>query len=70
MVRGHYGYQPALPASPGIEGVGIVEPVGPGVQGPMPGTRVVFVATWNNAQVGYDESRFLTNNQWESRRFC
>src|ERR1700761_2940067 len=47
MVRGRYGYQPELPASPGIEGVGIVEAVGPGVQGPMPGTRVVFVNTWN-----------------------
>ena len=47
MVRGRYGYQPQLPASPGIEGVGIVESVGPGVQGPMVGTRVVFVDTWN-----------------------
>ena len=47
MVRGRYGYQPELPASPGIEGVGIVEAVGPGVQGPMVGTRVVFVDTWN-----------------------
>jgi NADPH:quinone reductase-like Zn-dependent oxidoreductase len=47
MVRGRYGYQPELPASPGIEGVGIVEAVSPGVQGPMVGTRVVFVDTWN-----------------------
>jgi NADPH2:quinone reductase len=31
MVRGRYGYQPELPASPGAEGVGIVEAVGPGV---------------------------------------
>src|SRR5215468_5355568 len=31
MVRGRYGYQPALPASPGAEGVGMVEAVGPGV---------------------------------------
>jgi NADPH:quinone reductase-like Zn-dependent oxidoreductase len=46
-VRGRYGYQPELPASPGAEGVGIVEAVGPGVQGPMVGTRVVFVHTWN-----------------------
>jgi NADPH:quinone reductase-like Zn-dependent oxidoreductase len=43
MVRGRYGYQPELPASPGIEGVGIVEAVGPGVQGPMVGTRVVLL---------------------------
>jgi NADPH:quinone reductase-like Zn-dependent oxidoreductase len=43
MVRWRYGYQPELPASPGIEGVGIVEAVGPGVQGPIPGTRVVFL---------------------------
>jgi NADPH:quinone reductase-like Zn-dependent oxidoreductase len=47
MVRGRYGYQPELPASPGIEGVGIVEAVGPGVQGSLVGTRVVFVDTWN-----------------------
>src|SRR5438093_8740773 len=47
MVRGRYGYQPELPASPGIEGVGIVEAVGPGVQDPMVGTRVVFIGTWN-----------------------
>jgi NADPH:quinone reductase-like Zn-dependent oxidoreductase len=47
MVRGRYGYQPELPASPGIEGVGIVEAVSPGVQAPMVGTRVVFVDTWN-----------------------
>jgi NADPH2:quinone reductase len=46
MVRGRYGYQPELPASPGIEGVGIVEAVGPGVQSPVAGTRVVFVDTW------------------------
>ena len=48
MVRGRYGYQPELPASPGIEGVGIVEAVGPGVQGPTVGTRVVFVDTWQH----------------------
>ena len=47
MVRGRYGYQPELPANPGIEGVGIVEAVGPGVQGPIVGTRVVFVGTWH-----------------------
>jgi len=47
MVRGRYGYQPELPASPGIEGVGIVETVGPGVKAPTVGTRVVFIDTWN-----------------------
>src|ERR1700761_4254667 len=47
IVRGRYGYQPELPASPGIEGVGLVEALGPGVQGPMVGTRVVFIDTWN-----------------------
>src|SRR4051794_28847232 len=46
MVRGRYGYQPELPASPGIEGVGIVEAVGPGMQGVAVGTRVVFVYIW------------------------
>ncbi|WP_334266714.1 zinc-dependent alcohol dehydrogenase family protein [Edaphobacter sp. HDX4] len=47
MARGRYGRQPELPASPGLEGVGIVEAVGPGVQGSTVGTRVVFVDTWN-----------------------
>ena len=47
MVRGRYGYQPELPASPGIEGVGIVEAVGLGVQDPIVGTRVIFIGTWN-----------------------
>lgn len=47
MVRGRYGYQPELPASPGIEGVGIVEALGPGVKAPTVGTRVVFIDTWN-----------------------
>src|SRR5947209_4186584 len=46
MMRGRYGYQPELPASPGIEGMGIVEAVGPGVQDPTVGTRVVFVHMW------------------------
>src|ERR1700744_6523661 len=46
MVRGRYGYQPELPASPGIEGVGIVQSVGPGVEAPIVGTRVVFVGMW------------------------
>src|SRR6266481_1416432 len=46
MVRGRYGYQPELPASPGIEGVGIVEAVGPGGQGAAVGTRIVLVHTW------------------------
>jgi len=47
MVRGRYGYQPELPASPGIEGVGIVEAAGMGVQDLKVGTRVVFIDTWN-----------------------
>ena len=47
LVRRRYGYQPELPASPGIEGVGIVEALGSGVQSPMMGTRVIFNHTWN-----------------------
>jgi len=47
MVRGRYGYQPELPASPGIEAVGIVEAVGLGVESPGVGTRVIFIDTWN-----------------------
>ncbi|WP_433975937.1 alcohol dehydrogenase catalytic domain-containing protein [Tunturiibacter lichenicola] len=47
MVRGRYGRQPELPASPGIEGVGIVEALGSGVEAPTVGTRVVFIDAWN-----------------------
>jgi NADPH:quinone reductase-like Zn-dependent oxidoreductase len=47
MVRGRYGRQPELPASPGIEAVGIVEALGQGVQSPAVGTRVIFIDTWN-----------------------
>src|SRR5262249_38064971 len=47
MVRGRYSYQPALPASPGAEGVGIVETVGPGVHGPIVGPAVVLGHTGN-----------------------
>jgi NADPH2:quinone reductase len=47
MMRRRHGYQPKLPASPGIEGVGIVEALGPGVQVPAVGTRVVIIDTWN-----------------------
>src|SRR5262245_18458283 len=47
MVRGRYGYQPELPAIPGAEGVGIVEALGPGVQGPIVGTRVVWDHKWH-----------------------
>lgn len=47
MVRGRYGRQPELPASPGIEAVGIVEALGSGAQGPTVGTRVIFIDTWN-----------------------
>src|ERR1700722_9071330 len=46
MVPGRYGYQPELPASPGIEGVGIVEALSPGAQGLAVGTRVIFVGMW------------------------
>src|SRR5262249_1678693 len=41
MVRGRYGYQPELPASQALKAWGIVEAVGPGVQDPTVGTRVV-----------------------------
>ena len=33
MVRGEYGRRPALPATPGFEGVGVVEAAGPGLLG-------------------------------------
>ena len=47
MVRGRYGYQPALPASPGAEGVGIVIGIGAGVTTVQLGDRVICIGTWN-----------------------
>src|SRR5258708_12544430 len=33
IIRGFYGYKPALPAIPGSEALGVVEALGAGVQG-------------------------------------
>lgn len=44
-VRGIYGSLPALPATPGIEGAGTIESVGPNVQGWQGGQRVIPLAT-------------------------
>jgi NADPH2:quinone reductase len=41
LVRGRYGELPPLPATPGLEGVGVVEALGAGVDGVAVGARVV-----------------------------
>ncbi len=46
VMRGRFGRTPALPTSPGVECVGIVEALGAGVAGPKPGTRVVLLDVW------------------------
>jgi NADPH2:quinone reductase len=47
VVRGEYGKRPALPATPGFEGVGIVDKVGPGLLARLrrlkPGRRVAVL---------------------------
>jgi NADPH:quinone reductase-like Zn-dependent oxidoreductase len=47
VVRGQYGRLPALPATPGFEGVGVVDAAGPGllrlVRGLAPGRRVAVL---------------------------
>jgi NADPH2:quinone reductase len=48
IMRGRFGRQPTLPASPGIECVGVVEELGAGVAGPAPGTRVVLLNVWGS----------------------
>jgi NADPH:quinone reductase-like Zn-dependent oxidoreductase len=44
VVRGLYGVLPALPATPGFEGVGVVDKVGPGILGRLAaGKRVAVI---------------------------
>jgi NADPH:quinone reductase-like Zn-dependent oxidoreductase len=44
VVRGRYGVLPSLPATPGFEGVGVVDEVGPGLLGRfVKGKRVVVI---------------------------
>src|SRR5437868_3067014 len=46
-VRGQYGRRPPLPATPGFEGVGVVDAAGPGlmrlIRGLSPGRRVAVL---------------------------
>lgn len=44
LIRGRYGELPPLPATPGLEGAGVVESVGDGVDSVAPGRRVVPLA--------------------------
>lgn len=43
MIGGSYQIRPALPFIPGMEFSGIVEALGPGLDGPAPGTRVLGI---------------------------
>ena len=44
VVRGRYVFLPPLPATPGFEGVGVVDEVGPGLLGRLvQGKRVVAI---------------------------
>lgn len=44
MIRGQYQDMPPLPFTPGMELAGTVEALGPGTDGPPPGTRVAVFA--------------------------
>jgi|SRR5580692_2791665 NADPH:quinone reductase-like Zn-dependent oxidoreductase len=47
MIGGRFGYQPAIPASPDSEGVGVVEALGQDVSEPRVRARVLLIACWN-----------------------
>ena len=61
IIQGRYGALPALPASPGLEGVGVIAALGEGVQGFHVGQRVVPFNSWGSWQeyVIVDASRLL-----------
>ena len=41
MIAGKYQEKPPFPFAPGLEAAGVIEALGPGVEGPAPGTRVL-----------------------------
>src|SRR5438093_13760489 len=64
VVRGQYGRLPRLPATPGFEGVGVIDAVGPGflkrLRGLRPGRRVAVL----NSQGGnWQESVIISARQ-------
>jgi NADPH:quinone reductase-like Zn-dependent oxidoreductase len=61
VVRGHYGYLPALPATPGFEGVGVVESAGPGLLGRLRSGR--RVAVLNGAGGNWQEQVIVSARQ-------
>src|SRR2546430_6759302 len=68
IMRGRFGRQPTLPASPGIECVGVVEALGSGVAGPAPGTRVVLLNVWGSwrelIEIGRASCREECRSRW------
>src|SRR5579862_3875844 len=64
VVRGEYGRLPTLPATPGFEGVGIVDAAGPGLlrflRGLRPGRRV---AVLNGAGGNWQEQVIVSARQ-------
>jgi len=54
LIEGTYGVNPEPPFAGGIEGVGVIEEVGPGFPGLLPGQQVIFlerVGTWTERVV-------------------
>ncbi len=49
ITRGKYQFKPALPFSPGAEIAGVIETVGPGVDGWRAGQRVMAYVNWGGA---------------------
>jgi trans-2-enoyl-CoA reductase len=74
QIEGKYPVRPALPATPGFEGAGVVVELGAGVKGLTTGALVILphnVGTWRDAIAAKAEDLVVVPMEWSLfRRQC